>query len=126
MPYEILWNSGLSYNSILQVATEAFPLMEAQCDTLLSNDELINKLKSMDFKVAVVDIIYNECSLVLLNHLGIPAVGYWAFPFSSGEADYTTAFLPPSHVPAFMSRLTDKMGFKERYKPKPNPKMLSL
>ncbi len=34
--------------------------------------------------------------------------------FSSGEADYTTAFLPSSHVPAFMSRMTHVMNFKER------------
>lgn len=99
MPYQILWNSGLSYKSIIEAGSEAFPLMEAHCNSLLSNKDLIRQLKGMKFNVAIIDIVYNECSLVLLHHLKIPAVGYWAFPFSSGEADYTTAFLPPSHVP---------------------------
>jgi hypothetical protein len=74
MPYEILWNSGLSYKSIVEAGSEAFPLMEAQCNTLLSNKQLIKQLKEMNFQVAIIDILYNECGLVLLNHLEIPAV----------------------------------------------------
>jgi hypothetical protein len=114
MPYEILWNSGLSYKSIVEAGSEAFPLMKAQCDTLLSNQEMIEQLRSSEFDIAIIDILYNECGLALLHNLKIPSVGYWAFPFASGEADYTTAFLPASHVPAFMSRLTHEMTFVER------------
>lgn len=58
MPYEILWNSGLSYKSIVE-ASEAFPLMEAHCETLLSNAELIQKLRKINFSLAIIDILYN-------------------------------------------------------------------
>jgi len=88
--------------------------MKAQCDTLLGDSALIQSLKESEYDIAIIDILYNECGLSLLHHLKIPSVGYWAFPFSSGEADYTTAFLPASHVPAFMSRLTHEMTFRER------------
>lgn len=114
MPYEILWNSGLTYKSILEAGSEAFPLLENQCDTFLSNKKLLQQLRRDKYDLAIIDILYNECGLALLNHLKVPSIGYWAFPFASGEADYTTAFLPASNVPAFMSKLTHDMTFLER------------
>ena len=92
-----------------------YGLLEGQCEALLSNYELIKELQEEQYNVAIVDVVYNECALVLLHHLGIPAVGYWAFPFSSGEADVTTAFLPPSHVPAGLSGYSDRMSFFQRF-----------
>ena len=41
-------------------------------------------------------------------------MAYWAFSFSSGEAEFTTMATPPSHVPAFMSGVTDEMNFPNR------------
>lgn len=99
---------------MVDTAGEAFPLIKKHCDDLLSNKELINQLSEEKYDVAIIDILYNECGLALLHHLKVPSVGYWAFPFSSGEADWTTAFLPSSHIPAFMSRLTHEMTFVER------------
>ena len=76
---------------------------------------LIEELKSEQFDLVIVDLIYNECGLALAaNSLDIPAIAYWAFSFSSGEAEYTTMATPPSHVPAFMSQVTHHMTFMER------------
>ena len=36
------------------------------------------------YDVAIVDLMFNECGLALAHRLGAPAVGYWAFSFSSG------------------------------------------
>ena len=36
------------------------------------------------YDIAIVDLMFNECGLALAHRLGIPAVGYWAFSFSSG------------------------------------------
>jgi len=64
--------------------------MGEQCHTLLSNEPLLAQLKAKGYKIGIIDLIYNECGLALLHHLGIPAVGYWAFQFASGEPDFTT------------------------------------
>ena len=62
-----------------------------------------------------VDIIYNECGLALaFNSLKTPVMAYWAFSFSSGEAEFTTMATPPSHIPAFMSQVTHDMTFLQR------------
>ena len=36
------------------------------------------------YDIAIVDLMFNECGLALAHRLGAPAVGYWAFSFSSG------------------------------------------
>ena len=43
-----------------------------------------------------------------------PVMAYWAFSFSGGEAEFTTMATPPSHVPCFMSEVSDQMQFHER------------
>ena len=81
----------------------------------MSNDSLIKELEAENFDLAIVDLIYNECGLALTGHrLGLPNVAYWAFSFSSGEAEFTTMATPPSHVPAFMSQVTQNMSFLQR------------
>ena len=62
-----------------------------------------------------MDLIYNECALAIVDQdLKIPAMAYWAFSFSSGEAEFSTMATPPSHVPTFMSEVTDTMTFPQR------------
>lgn len=104
----------MKFQTIIEDGTEAFPLLGSQCETLLANKLLYNSLKEAKFDIAIIDIIFNECGLALLHQLKIPSIGYWALPFASGEADYTTAFLPASHIPAFLSKLGHEMNFFER------------
>ena len=82
---------------------------------MLGNQTLLRELKEEKFDLAIVDLLYNPCSLSLASHyLSVPVVGYWAFSFVNGEADYTTVSTPPSYIPTFMTGLTDEMCFYQR------------
>ena len=75
----------------------------------------MEELKEEKFDLAIVDLLYNPCSLSLASHyLRLPVVGYWAFSFVNGEADYTTVSTPPSYIPTFMTGFTDDMNFYQR------------
>ena len=81
----------------------------------MGNETLLEELAQEGFDLAIVDLLYNPCSLALASeYLNIPVVGYWAFSFVNGEADYTTVSTPPSYIPTFMTGFTDKMNFYER------------
>ena len=55
------------------------------CENILGDyvGNSINK-DPTPYDIAIVDLMFNECGLALAHRLGIPAVGYWAFSFSSG------------------------------------------
>ena len=90
-------------------------IFTAHCNHLLGNKTLLEELINEKFDLAVVDLIYNPCSLSLASHfLRLPVVGYWAFSFVNGEADYTTVSTPPSYIPTFMTGYTDNMDFYQR------------
>lgn len=115
MPVEFLWKEGLALDSIFKLPKQPWSVVKAHCHTLLSNKSLISDLKSEQFDLSIVDLIYNECSLALASHdLDTPTVAYWAFSFSSGEAEFSTVATPPSHIPAFMSEYTDSMNLWQR------------
>ncbi len=115
MPMEHLWANGLSQFRIFwDIGLKPWQIVDAYCDQLLANPTIWELFREGHYDVAIVDLVYNECGLALTHHFKVPSVGYWAFSFSSGEADFTTAALPPSHVPTFMSGLSDEMTFFER------------
>ena len=115
MPVELLWQEGLTLSTIFKLPKNPWSVVSAYCHTLLSNQTLLAELQGEEFDLAIVDLIYNECGLALAaNSLKIPAVAYWAFSFSGGEAEFTTMATPPSHVPAFMSQVTHHMTFSQR------------
>jgi len=115
MPVELLWEEGLSLSTVFKLPKNPWNLVSSYCHFILSNETLKKELEAEHFNVAIVDLIYNECGLALASHvLKLPTMAYWAFSFSSGEAEFTTMATPPSHIPAFMSRLTDTMSFNER------------
>ncbi|KAK4313431.1 hypothetical protein Pmani_015225 [Petrolisthes manimaculis] len=111
MPLDLMWGHGTDWKAL---PVDAFWTVSAVCDSLLGDRYLRQRLRHQRYRVAVVDLIYNECSLALTHHLGIPSVGYWAFTFAGGEAQYTTAFSPPSSVPLIMTHYTDVMTFSQR------------
>jgi hypothetical protein len=115
MPVDLLWTEGLALSAIFRLPSSPWAVVKAHCNQLLANETLKNELIAEQFNLAIVDLIYNECALALAQHvLKTPTVAYWAFSFSSGEAEFTTMATPPSHVPAFMSQMTDKMDFRQR------------
>ena len=114
MPMNLLWTSGLSPTSLFVMPSDPWIVVRSYCNTLLGNKELVSRLSKEKFDVAIVDLITNECGLALAHHLKLPTIGYWAFSFSNGEADYTTVATPPSHIPCFLSSLSHNMSFMER------------
>ncbi|CAL4125592.1 unnamed protein product [Meganyctiphanes norvegica] len=111
MPQEQMWSNGLSITS---VPVDMFQTISAFCKALFSQEDLIKTLRAQKFDIAIIDLIYNECSLALAHDMGAPYIGYWAFTFTSGEALYTTAYSPPSVVPVILSHLTTPMGYTSR------------
>ncbi|XP_042877104.1 UDP-glucuronosyltransferase 2A3-like [Penaeus japonicus] len=111
MPQEIMWSKGTSWTAL---PVDMFLTISAFCKSLLEREQLREDLRNEQFDIAIVDVIYNECSLALAHDLGLPSVGYWAFTFSGGEPQYTTAFSPPSCVPMILSHCPEVMNFWER------------
>ena len=115
MPVELLWEVGLSLSTIFKLQ-KPWSWVQAYCHQILSNVTLHDELKRENFDVAIVDLIYNECGLALAHEVldETPVMAYWAFSLSGGEAEFTTMATPPSHVPCFMSEVSDQMQFHER------------
>ncbi|KAB7502227.1 UDP-glucuronosyltransferase 1-7 [Armadillidium nasatum] len=106
-----MWEQGLNLGLF---PIEGFITVSAYCKELLSSDGLIHQLKKQNFKVAVVDLVFNECGLALAHKLGLPIVGFWGFNFASGPAFYSAAFNPPSALPQTFSSFGNSMTFMER------------
>ena len=120
MPVDFLWQEGSALSAILTLmasksSNNPWSVVQEYCHQILSNTTLHNELLEEKFNVAIVDLVYNECGLAIIDQvLKVPKTAYWAFSFSGGEAEYTTVATPPSHVPAFMTAVTDEMTFSER------------
>ncbi|XP_076050398.1 UDP-glucuronosyltransferase 2A3-like [Oratosquilla oratoria] len=114
-PLTEFWNVGLS-PSIARLPMEGLTSLLAFCKTLFAQEDLLQEIREAGFDVALVDLATNECSLAITDAYGIPSIGYWAFSFAGGEADYTTVFNPPSAVPTLISGNTDNMNFFQRLK----------
>jgi len=114
MPMDLLWSNGLTLWSIQMLPGNPWNLVQAYCHALLSSQRLREEIEASKATLALVDLIYNECGLALASNMSLPAVGYWAFSFSSGEAEMSAASTPPSHVPVFLSELPDVMNFWQR------------
>ncbi|XP_064102909.1 UDP-glucuronosyltransferase 2A3-like [Macrobrachium nipponense] len=111
MPQSLMWNKGTHWTAL---PVDAFLTIDAFCQTLFEAESLRSYLRQRKFDVAIVDLIYNECSLGLAHDLGLATIGYWAFTFAGGEPQYTTAFCPPSAVPLILSHYEDSMSFSQR------------
>ncbi|KAL7640155.1 UNVERIFIED_CONTAM: hypothetical protein RMT77_009569 [Armadillidium vulgare] len=111
LPVQRMWEQGLNLDLF---PIEGFITVSAYCKELLSSDGLIHQLKKQNFKVAVVDLVFNECGLALAHKLGLPIVGFWGFNFASGPAFYSAAFNPPSALPQTFSSYGNSMTFMER------------
>ena len=67
MPMSLMWSRGTLFTAL---PMRGFLTVSAHCHSLLGNEALMTKLKRTSFRVAVVDILYNECSLALAHSLG--------------------------------------------------------
>ena len=64
---ENTWSEGLRP---YYIPLDGLFTVAAHCKALLSNRDRINHLRKQQFDVAIVDLLYNECSLSLAHHLG--------------------------------------------------------
>ncbi|CAL4077199.1 unnamed protein product, partial [Meganyctiphanes norvegica] len=113
VPSEDLWKSGLEW---VHIPLDIFYTVSAFCDALLGNEPLIHYLKAQKFDVAIVDLIYNSCSLALVNKLGIPPVGYWAMSFIGGDITDAQGWINPNIVPIMYTSFPTPMTFLQRVK----------
>ena len=85
--------------------------LNAQCDTYFGNPEFLNRLKSKNFTVILVDLVTNECGLMLAHHFGVPTVGFQGF---GPTLLVSIGFETPATRLAFYSWVTDLTYFSQR------------
>lgn len=67
MPQELMWRKGTSWTAL---PVDTFLTVGAFCRSLLEREQLREELRREKFDIAIVDILYNECSLALAHDLG--------------------------------------------------------
>ncbi|XP_051898371.1 UDP-glucuronosyltransferase 3A1-like [Pristis pectinata] len=82
-----------------------------ECDELLSDSEVLTRLRNENFDLLVIEA-FHFCTLLLAEKLKVPFVAVYGT--SSYNARYIHMPSNPSYVPAFMSHLSDSMTFLGR------------
>ena len=108
---KVIWNNA---DSPYELPTDLYCVTHVHCKMVLEDTRLLASLEQQQFDLAIVDLIANECSLVLARLLGLPVVSYWGFGFQGGEAIHTSNLNLPSLVPSFMSGYSRYMTFSQR------------
>ncbi|XP_024433265.2 UDP-glucuronosyltransferase 2A1 isoform X3 [Desmodus rotundus] len=106
-----MWRFYLEIGKVL----EDFHMMcRENCDGVLKNQNLMEKLKKSKFEVLVSDPVF-PCGDIIALKLGIPFMYTLRFsPASTVEKHCGKTPYPPSYVPAILSELTDQMPFTDR------------
>ena len=114
LPMRYMWEVGLSPFGPFIEGMHPWQLIAGYCHSLLGDMSLRHKLKLEQFDVALVDLVYNECGMALVESLSVPSVGFWATSFTTGEPEFTTASIPACHIPTILSGMSQNMNFYER------------
>lgn len=83
------------------------------CKRLLSDKELIRYLEGSKFDAVFMDPFF-PCGQILAEHLSLPSVYFLRGLPCSLEFQATLCPSPPSYVPRFFTRSTDRMSFLQR------------
>lgn len=83
------------------------------CKHLLSDKELIRYLEGSKFDAVFMDPFF-PCGQILAEHLSLPSVYFLRGLPCSLEFQATLCPSPPSYVPRFFTRSTDRMSFLQR------------
>ncbi|KAM7048974.1 UDP-glucuronosyltransferase 1A1-like isoform 2-T2 [Acridotheres tristis] len=83
------------------------------CKRLLSDKELIQYLKRSKFDAVFMDPFF-PCGQILAEHLSLPSVYFLRGLPCSLEFQATMCPSPPSYVPRFFTRSTDRMSLRQR------------
>lgn len=115
------WDVGISFadqiwnfdGGLCFMKWDMFCRFRVQCETLLQ-ESLVQTLGSMNFDVAIVDLISNGCSVALAKALDLPVASFWVYGFTGFDSSVTPAQALPSIVPAYFAGLPEQMTFFER------------
>ncbi|RXN28771.1 UDP-glucuronosyltransferase 2A1-like protein [Labeo rohita] len=86
------------------------------CDGIIKSPELMDKLQNGKFDIVLSDPHF-QCSDIVAEELNVPLV--YTFHFTNAyilEQKCGQMPSPPSFIPGAMTKLTDKMSFRERIK----------
>ena len=112
LPMDDLWTDGNSFWWSLKSLFQQVNVMKQACAAVLDNT-VYTELAGTEFDVAVVDLMFNECGLALVNSLHTPVVGF-GFSLTVGPQEFTTLDTLPSYVPVLLTNLRDQMNLLER------------
>ncbi|XP_063096780.1 UDP-glucuronosyltransferase 2A1-like isoform X2 [Cavia porcellus] len=102
------------YQEMTKINTDLHMVVREQCDGVLKNGKLMEKLKSGKFEVLLSDPT-TLCGEIIALKLGIPFIYSLRYsPASNIERHCGKVPHPPSYVPAVLSELTDQMTFADR------------
>ncbi|XP_063314814.1 UDP-glucuronosyltransferase 2A1-like isoform X1 [Pelobates fuscus] len=97
-----------------KLTVEWHKLSRQICNSVLKNQELLAKLKTLQFDVLLSDPVA-PCGELVATTLDIPFIYSLRFtPGSTVERHCGMIPSPPSFTPAVLSELTDRMSFSER------------
>ncbi|XP_060547742.1 UDP-glucuronosyltransferase 2A2-like isoform X2 [Pantherophis guttatus] len=120
---KLWWDNKPSITTFYRFYLELGKLMEKvnklnrqMCEAVLSNQELMSKLKNAKYDVLLSDPVM-QCGDLIAVKLNIPFLYTLRFsPASTVERHCGKMPAPPSYVPAALSGFTDKLSFGERIK----------
>ena len=112
LPMADLWADGNSFWWSLTALFQQVDVMEQACTAVLA-DTVYTELADTVFDVAIVDLMFNECGLALVNSLHTPAVGF-GFSLTAGPQEFTTLDTMSSYVPVLLTNLRHEMNLVER------------
>nr|XP_033788724.1 UDP-glucuronosyltransferase 3A1-like [Geotrypetes seraphini] len=87
--------------------------LAVQCDSILNQSDILNSLRNEKFDIAIIDA-FNPCTFLVAEKLELPFIAF--FHGSIINAIQIGIPSPPSYVPVFFSRLSDRMDFWGRMK----------
>ena len=86
----------------------------AFCHSILGDQTLIRTLRSMNFTIAIVDSVFNECGNALVKSLDVPIVGFWGCPMEGAQGIPVSGFKSPAVSPHLTSEVNDLTIFSQR------------
>ncbi|XP_030343990.1 UDP-glucuronosyltransferase 1-1-like isoform X3 [Strigops habroptila] len=96
-----------------QRTKETSAMLLSSCKHLLYNNELIRYLEESKFDAVFMDPFF-PCGQIVAEHLSLPSVYLVRGLPCSLDFHATLCPHPPSYIPRFFTRYTDRMGFLQR------------